>query len=245
MQSLCRPFEMRAPLNTFVDLLADFPKPSFPGEAPGKELAETLARGLEKRGIQILNVEGPDIAHYVRCLCEDRQFDIMVTIDDVGRMNRWHVLPSFRVSLTDRIRGKDYGAAFEQLLFAIDETLKESNQIRDVRWFPAFDTPPYLDLQLPSDGPIRDPNLDKQAPMVIRADRFASSVFSRCASPIGCILMFSSFVVIGILAPKLLPIIALAYFIFLGVVGMLFPMLLSSYLSYLHKPGDPDVRRPE
>jgi hypothetical protein len=54
---------------------------------------------------------------------------------------------------------------------SIDKVLKGSNRISDVRWFPSFETPDYLSLMRPSNGPLREPQLDSDLSFALKFER--------------------------------------------------------------------------
>ncbi len=163
---------MRPRLNTFVDLVADFPKPDYRTEVPGKDLAELLARALRARGIDVLSIEGTDIAHYIRCRSGRREFKMMVSVDDFKEVNRWQILCPSTLGVIDHWLGRTDHDDHQRLLLAIDETLRESDTIHGVRWFPAYESPEYLDLLVPCEGPIRDPLPGPRVALIVRLDRF-------------------------------------------------------------------------
>jgi hypothetical protein len=181
-------------LNTFVDFVADFPEPGASDDLPGKEVAEFLASGLQCRGIEAIRIadERPDIGRYVYCSFRDQHFAICVTFDNRERDGRWQLLPypADDRGRIDRRKRRNHSEAFETLLLAIHETLRQSPQVREVRWFPHFREPHYLAIQRPGDGPIRDPRAEQHWPFVLRLDRFLNDVSRLLVSPLVCLLVF-------------------------------------------------------
>ena len=146
-------------VNTFADFLADFPYDAgwlsgSTEDIPGKEVSEVLVSGLRKQGIEIERLDADVTGRSLFCLCEDRSFTIMVFVDDLFEMKRWNVQCSPSESLLTRLIHGRADSEFQQVLAAVDQALKESDRVRDIRWFPCFDPHDALDLRQAAPTPF-------------------------------------------------------------------------------------------
>lgn len=85
------------------------------------------------------------------------RFELHVGVDQFCEVDRWTVqaaawpLGFLRWSL----RKEDLDE-LAKLLQALDQILKESSRVRDVRWFPSYDAPGELERQAAYEGPTSD-----------------------------------------------------------------------------------------
>jgi hypothetical protein len=152
---------MSGKLNTFVDLIADFPyrsdwvSNSAPGP-PGKELAELLVKSLRIQGFEVGSVEALEYGYSIACCSGDRSFEIEVTVDDHIEMRRWNVQCPSSLDTLDWLLGQSDFVAHRTLLTAIHNALIGSDRIRDIRWFPEYEPPAYLEDRNAMSAPVRD-----------------------------------------------------------------------------------------
>jgi hypothetical protein len=139
-------------LNTYVDFHGDFPyRPGWTEdsriELPGKELAELLADGLRHRGVDVSRVDALDYGHFLRCRSGGRSYTVEVTVDDAYKMERWtaQCYPDDDEGILSGLFRRPDHAGLAAVLNAIHLTLTGSGSIRDVRWFPSYEPPQYLD----------------------------------------------------------------------------------------------------
>jgi len=219
---------LQQPLNTFIDLIGDFPKPIGHDDTPGKELAELVADGLAQRGFSDLQVMDGDFGFYVICTQGNCQLEAMVTVDDCTDMQRWQIITNFRVPLLERVFRRPWPQIFEDFLFAIDNILHESDRVTSIRWYPYFETSDYLALQPHSEGPIRELSADKQLPLLIRMDRYLEWIFQRITSPIGIAVAFAIFISLGgTFSPTIAGVVALIFFVAVLLIGAVIPTIIS------------------
>jgi len=140
---------MAETLNTFVDFLADFPYESGwvydpTKDLPGKDLSELLVKGLRGYDIEVKAVDAVDYGHFITVLSGVRSFTILVTVDDVWEMRRWnvHCHPTQVVW-----PWHSCDIEYRNLLSVLHQVLKKSSKVRDIRWFPGFEGPVYLDAR--------------------------------------------------------------------------------------------------
>lgn len=173
---------MRIPINTYVDFLSDFPFPeSFsPDFVPGEEVAQFLAAGLDKQDVKVLGVEEqePALGREILCMCEGQRFSIRVSVDLWDDIGRWCLLTAMlnKKGRAGPLCGQAELDALTRFLIKVNEVLRDSAAIRDIRWFPHFDTSEYLEIQEPGDGPIRDPEADSRLPFVLRFERLLENI---------------------------------------------------------------------
>ncbi len=230
-------------LNTFVDFVSDFPRPMSLENVsdkelarvlerrpvPGKELAKVLARGLECREIEVLGIDAYDFEHCIRCVCEGHAFFISVGVDDEVKFTRWTVKPYHQIGFFDRIRRRTYGDEFKRLLLAIDDTLRATPGVRDIRWFPDFDAPWNLNLRAASDSPITKPNSDRALSVVARLDQLSERISSRGASPVVIITMLVCTVVLELIHRRLGIILMASWFLTMVLCGIVIPIFVRQH----------------
>jgi hypothetical protein len=145
--------------NNFVDFIGDFPyDASWVEDAsvdpPGKELVAVLADGLRARGIELRNVEANGHGYIVECEFRYENFAISVTVDEPSEMKRWNVECPY-VTWWAKVSSHPYQNAYRHLLKSIHQILTEHVGVRDVRWFPHYDSPENLNDHLADVAPIK------------------------------------------------------------------------------------------
>lgn len=132
-------------LNWFADFLGDFPKPircdEPPEQLPGRELAELIADGLRNRQFAVHSIETYDIEHVIRCSSGRREFRIHVWVDDISRIERWEVCCPSSSGWLARLLGRSDYEEHKRILEAIDDILKSSSRVHDIRWFRYYESP--------------------------------------------------------------------------------------------------------
>ncbi len=148
---------MRERLNWFVDFRGDFPKPD-PLEPlrvlPGKEVATWLADGLKERRFTVHSFETYDIEHVICCSSGLRRFSVYVWVDDIQNMQRWEVCCPSNVSWLGRLFGRLDHDEHRMLLEAIDDILRGSSRVHDIRLFRDYESPWLRDKYPQYPGPV-------------------------------------------------------------------------------------------
>lgn len=140
-------------VNTFVDFRGEFPK-TDPREAiPGEEVATLLVAGLEQRGFPIHKVEAVDYERIIECHSGDVLFGVHVWIDWL-EMDRWEICCPSTIGLFGWLFGRKDHDEHKRLLQAIDEILRQTSGVRDIRWFVGFEAVGYRERFPWYDGPF-------------------------------------------------------------------------------------------
>jgi hypothetical protein len=152
--------------HTFVDFHGDFPRPEPPTRSrdskekiPGRELAEFLVERLRAKGYAIEEPKSEDLGYLIKWRNKPYAFEINVWVDDLFQFDRWTLQTSWRRcgfwfsrSRIDQKSLKD----LKGLLETLDQILKDSDKIRDLRWFPSFEPPRELKRQVGYAGPTSE-----------------------------------------------------------------------------------------
>lgn len=224
---------LQPPLNTFIDLIGDFPKPTVLDDTPGKELSDLLAAGLAKRGFKVTQVMDEGLGYHITCRQENYLFRATVTIDDLITIQRWNIITDFKVPFVERVLRRPWPSGFEHFLFAINDVLRESDRVTSIRWFPYFDTPNYLAIQPASEGPIPELSADTHLPLVIRFDRFLNWLNHLAGSPTGIVVTIAFLIGLGmVFSPTVAGIVSLVYFVVLLLICVVFPMFIGLYVAF-------------
>jgi hypothetical protein len=151
----------------------------------------------------------------------------LVSIEISEKQERWTVqcCPP-RPGFFDRLRGRWDPEPFERLLLAVDDVLKRSDRIRDIRWYPGFDVPEHLDMQVAyADPTLNHPLNERPNSSGDRLVTFGGRVLEWCWSPIlfgGCIIAVIAAAAAGFIRVALVCAIPLVFtfsytFAYLGV----------------------------
>lgn len=223
---------MQYDLNTFVDFLTDLPPPDLCEPLPAGDLAQSLSDELVQRNVSVLGVEGTETAFYLRCECEGRPFELMLSADYTGASSRWWIKSYSKQAWyrwQNRRRTTD---AQRTLLLALDGSLRTLQSIRSLRWFREIDVPWYLDYQVAAESPIRAPDLDQRDPFLIRLDRRCDWIFVSLVSPLG---FAGAAVMIGLMAtldPRLSGVFIIGVLLLLVLTAVVIPAMISRLVAY-------------
>jgi hypothetical protein len=140
---------MAEPLHTFADFLGDFPyDPKWAedpaAEPPGRLVADLIVKGLRERGFDIRNVEAVGYGYIVECESRTHSLTVSIWADDPWDVGRWNVECPHSGPWWARYTSHPDQSAHRRLVMAVHEILLENQGIRDVRWFPAYDSPDNL-----------------------------------------------------------------------------------------------------
>jgi uncharacterized membrane protein (DUF485 family) len=225
------------PLNMCVDFLGDFPL--FLDHLPGEELAQLLTAGLAERGTEVLGVEKkrPDIGYCVGCLSKGRRFRVCVTARPWGDLVRWQLLTQPATRRGPRsLRGQADLDALAHLQHNLDETVRQSEAIWDVRWFARPEEPDHLDIQEPDTCPVRAPEADAKYPAILHARRSFRAYAVLLA--VAYYFVLPAFVAFGNVGEETAMFLALVAFGTILLYGLVIPWFLAvpiSGLAVLHR----------
>lgn len=205
-------------VHTFVDFHGDFPLPhSFPDisasedSIPGRELAEYLAAELRLQDFAVTDPEPEDYEHLVRWKGARQEWLLHVGVDSFGEeMDRWTIIAGrTQLGFFQRsVRSSDLDE-LACLLGALDQALKQSPQICDVRWFPSYEPPGELERQPYYACPTsKQPAWRPETTQVYRLIALHQRVCDRCAPwcprvVVGGIVAYVVLVICGL--PNLAP----------------------------------------
>jgi hypothetical protein len=158
-------------MNTYVRFRADFDRPKSIHEPSGEELADFLIEGLADHGIAAQRSDDADFQHYLECNCGDSQIKLAVGLDvfDDNGDDHWSIMLCCRPSKSF-FRRKVPSSDTLPILHAISDTIGKTERIKDIRWYPLFDTPEALSLIPYSHGPDLSPNFYEQVHPLIRLE---------------------------------------------------------------------------
>lgn len=219
---------MTEDFNYFVDMKADFPWPESADEPAGEELANILAAGLPRHGIEVVKVEGDEYCYWVECLVGATNIDLNVSaemLDD--QHHRWQIIP-WKQPNSSFGRREDPDPDYRVLMLAIDPVLKECDRISDIRWFPTYETPDYLALLPHSSGPIRDPDYEARLHPLIRLDQRIERITELFFRPLGFTLAIVFVLLIVNTFPHYAGQITGALFLGFVILAVIIPNVLTS-----------------
>jgi hypothetical protein len=146
---------MAEALNTFADFLGEFPsEPNWAEdpalEPPGRHVTNLIVKRLRERGFDIQNVETVGYGYIIECESRSRPLTVSIWADDPWNVMRWNVECPHCGPWWARFTSHPDQYAHRRLVMAVHEILLEHQGIRDIRWFPAYDSP----------GNLKDRNAD-------------------------------------------------------------------------------------
>jgi len=148
---------MRHTLNTFVDFHADFLKPTSMDDPVGRDLAELVAAELRQHGIEVHCVEDDQFAYLILCKSGEQACELYAGVDCLGEVDRWTLIIRPRYQFRWPWQRPPFDPEqFKRLLLAVDDVLKQSDRIGDIRWFESFDVPDVLERRVAYGGPVPD-----------------------------------------------------------------------------------------
>lgn len=206
---------MREVLNHYVEFEGDFSMEASEYWIPGDDIVELLAESLPSYGVDVHEHEMGDTEH-----CLVVQFgEVLVELwIGLNEDYRWFIRPIPHQVISRGFRRKE---DYRRILFAIDEILQRSLEVDDVYWYPYHSSSHHLSLIRPSTGPVRDPRLDQDRPLLIRLTVICRYLLS-FGMAIGAVLLIIAFA-IGL--RNGMPLV-IGYICFIALTGVVLPNIL-------------------
>ena len=124
-----------SPPRTRVTFSGGFPSERRGPDPPGFELAEWVASRLRERGFEAgVPSNEDDYAYAFECRAAKERYWVTVGFMDDGP-REWLICFDPRFGLLQRLLGHAGGAAQRDLGSALNEALKSTERVTDVRWY--------------------------------------------------------------------------------------------------------------
>jgi hypothetical protein len=123
-------------IRTYLRFKADYLPPE-PGKSGAGEIATSLAAGLRAKGFSPSEPKDEEFAHYFRCPCGGREYEIMTAFDFMDG-HTWEVSCPPRLGFFSRLLGRTEEKELSTLIMAIHDTIHANPHVKEMHWYPAY-----------------------------------------------------------------------------------------------------------